>query len=106
MSYIKESTDKDAVFLFLENDRPLSFHRIAERENFVVWKFTPTTSEAIYEWHERKKWLTAVSADISKLDSLINKYRIHYVIGSNNLNNKLLYPVFSEGDLSLYKIMR
>lgn len=104
MDYIHENTAKDAKFLFTIWDQPLSFHRKAEREPFVTWKFTPTLSQAIYEQYDRQLWKNRVTKNISFLDPLIEKYKVDYLISRRDLNDPLLRLVKTFGDLHLYSV--
>jgi hypothetical protein len=106
IQYIKENTNKEDVFLFFEPGGPISFTRLAERENFIVWKFTPTKSEAIYEIYQRKQLLSQLRGDITRINTLANKYKVDYLVTSVKTTYPSLIPVKSFGELTLYKLKR
>lgn len=102
--YIKQNTTKGDVFLVFEKDHPLSFHRLAERKRFVVWKFTPTKSEAIYDWYQRYLIKERLLEDITVLEELSQKYKVDYLISTETLNSNLITEQKKTGDVILYKI--
>ncbi len=104
MEYIKNNTLKEDVFLFTLKEIPLSFHRIAEREAFVVWKFTPTSSKSIYQWYNREEWRKRVAQNISLIDELKKLYRVDYVISDSTYEYSTLKLAKSIGRINLYMV--
>ena len=101
--YIKTNTPEKAVFLLLDNDYPLSFHRLANRERFVVRKFTPTRSENIYTWYIRQLWKEMLEKDIGLLDEFNKRFSVDYIISSEQLDHPLLSIEYSTNDYCLYR---
>jgi hypothetical protein len=104
MDYCSRNTSENDVFLLLYKDVPCYFNRLARRENFVVWKFTPTDSRTIYEWYQREQWKNKVLGNPGYIDALTKKYTINYIISSHTLRNPKLVPVKSFDNLMLYKV--
>ena len=104
MDYIRENTRKEDVILILFRDDPAYFQRLAERESFVVWKYTPTTSTDIYEWYERERLKNKIKQNIANLSLLTGKYRVNYVIGTGTYRNSMLEMVYSLDNLYLYRV--
>ncbi len=104
MEYSKLNTPKESVFLFLDGDNPISFIRFAERERFVVEKYTPTMSRTIYEWHSRIICKQKLQKDISLIDSVKSIYRIDYLVSDSSLTYPSLKPEKSFGKHTIYKV--
>jgi hypothetical protein len=105
IDYIKANTDKHNVFMLLDDDYPLAFTRLTGRDRFVVWKFTPTKSQTIYEWYMRQKWKELLYADMDNLELFTNFYNVDYIISSEEQENSLLHKVISYGDVKMYEIV-
>lgn len=106
IDYIKTNTDKQDVFMLLDNDYPLSFTRLTERDRFVVWKFTPTKSKAIYDWYIREKWKELLRADMNNIELFTHFYNVDYIISSRKQENSLLHKVISYGNVTMYEIAK
>jgi hypothetical protein len=105
MCYIREETDTEDVILLLFRDAPLSFHRFTERESFVVWKFIPTRSRALFEIYDRQIWKQRLAEDISLLGELTKEYRLDYLVSPLDLESDLLQPIKKAGNLTLFKVL-
>jgi hypothetical protein len=106
IGYIKKNTPGSSVFIFPDSDRPYSFIRRAERERFVVEKFTPTTSAAIYEWYKRAQMKERIKQDISLIDSVSRAYQIDYMVSDSLYTYPSLILEKEFGNHKLYRIIR
>jgi hypothetical protein len=104
--YSKENTPGSSVFLFLDGDRPYSFIRRAERERFVVVKFTPTRSTTIYEWYNRALLKENLRKDIALIDSIKTAYQVDYLVTDSSYTHSSLVLEKQFGTHRLYKITR
>ncbi len=104
--FARTSTDKEAVFLFLDDNRYESFIRITNRERFVAYKFTPTKSKTIYIWYDRLMWKEKLRKDISLIDEVAAKYRIDYLFSEKRLEHPSLEIVREFGDYKIYKVKK
>ncbi len=104
IDYVRQNTPGSSVFLFVDSDRPLSFIRRAERERFVVVKFTPTRSEAIYEWHKRFQLKERIRKDIAVIDSVKKYYQIDYMVSDSLYNYPTLELEKVFGNHKLFKL--
>jgi hypothetical protein len=102
--YIRSSTPGSSVFMLLDDDRPCSFIRRTERERFVVEKFTPTKSQAIYEGYKRALLRKRIKRDISLIDSAKAFYRIDYLVTDSALNYPSVALEKKAGKHLLYRI--
>jgi hypothetical protein len=104
MDYVRTNTPKTSVFILLDHDKPYSFIRRTERERFVVMKFTPTSSRAIYEWYKRETLVERMRTRISLIDSLKTAYRVDYLVTDSTFTHPSLQIEKRFGTHNLYKI--
>jgi hypothetical protein len=104
IDYCHNYTPQKAVFLFLDSDVPFSFIRRAERERFAVEKFTPTKSQAIYEWYNRLKCKENLRKNISLIDSVNSMYSFEFLISDSVLTSSSLSIERKFGSHFLYKV--
>jgi hypothetical protein len=104
IEYIKKTTPGSDIFMMIDSDRPLSFIRRAERERFVVVKFTPTRSTAIYEWHKRALLKKRIKRDIRLIDSVKTVYQVNYLLTDSTLTYPSVTLEKRIGKHSLYKV--
>lgn len=106
ITYTRENTPGSSVFIFPDGDRPYSFIRKAERERFVVKKFTPTKSATIYEWYKREQLKMRLRKDISLIDSISTVYQVNYLVSDSAYNYPSLMPEKEFGTHKLYRISK
>ena len=83
-TYIKQNTDpKSLIFSY---DELLSLSRKTERNLFSVYKFIPSQLSKIPEWYNRIIEKQEVLSDPSKLNDLVNKYGIDYILVPKNID--------------------
>jgi hypothetical protein len=104
IEYVKENTPGSSVFIFPDGDRPYAFIRMAERERFVVNKFTPTKSAAIYEWYQRSLLKEALRKDISLIDSIKTSYKVNYLVSDSLYSYTGIILEKKFGSHNLYRI--
>jgi hypothetical protein len=104
IGYVRDNTPGSAVFLFLDDDLPLSFIRRAEREQFVVIKFTPTRSTAIYEWYTRAMIKDKLQDNIELIDSVSTAYQVDYMVSDSAYQHPMLEVEKQFGDHYLFRI--
>jgi len=104
IEYAKENSPRNAVFLFVDGDRPYSFIRRAERERFVVVKFTPTKSTTLYEWYRRAIIKVRLRENISLIDSVKTAYPVHYLVSDSLYSHPSIKPEKEFGSHILYRV--
>ena len=104
IDYVKKNTPGSAVFIFPDGDKPWSFIRRAERERFVVEKFTPTKSRTIAEWYKRAMLKERLKKDISLIDSMKTQYQIDYLVSDSSYIYPSLSLVNHFGPHNLYQV--
>lgn len=102
--FSKNNTDPESVFLFLDSDKPFSFVRRAERDRFVINKFTPTNNQIIFEWYQRQLIKSKIAEDISNISLLQDKYKVNYLVSEKSLLHKQLTLLKQFGTYYLYCI--
>ena len=103
--YIRKETDKDAlIFSFIKD---VSITRKTERSLFSVEKFIPAEVKKINQWYSDQKAKKSVLQEPSKIDSLIKKEPINYVLCPKNIVMNDQFVIDHENDyLTLYKVMK
>jgi hypothetical protein len=104
IGFVKENTPGSSVFIFPDGDRPLSFIRRAERERFVVEKFTPTKSTTICEWYKRAIVKRRLKSDIALIDSIKQVYQVNYLVSDSLYRYPSLIPEKQFGKHRIYRI--
>ncbi len=104
IDYVRKNTPGSAVFIFPDSDDPVSFIRRAERERFVVVKFTPTKSRTIAEWYKRALLKERLKKDISLIDSMKTVYQIDYLVSDSSYTYPSLSLVNRFGPHNLYQV--
>lgn len=105
ISYVRHNTPEKSVFMFVDGDRPYSFMRRAERERFVVEKFTPTKSRTIYEWYRRAGIKKRLRDDIILIDSVKAAYTLNYLVSDSLYINSSIVLEREFGKHKLYRVM-
>jgi len=104
IEYAKENSPRNAVFLFVDGDRPYSFIRRAERERFVVVKFTPTKSTTLYEWYRRAIIKERLRENISLIDSVKTAYPVQFLVSDSLYSHPSIEPEKQFGSHILYRV--
>jgi hypothetical protein len=105
VNYVKNNTNQGDVFLNL-GDLDISFSRITRRDEFVLMKFDPGGGQKIYEWYTRIKIRNALWDDLSQIQNLKQKYRLHYFLTDHPVEERnSLKLIFQNKAYCLYKIL-
>ena len=111
-TYIANHTDQDDIILYLDNPTgdiedvysSLTLTRKTRRSRFVSYKFIPAELGKIPEWYDRVLMKQAVSADINRLPTLRERYRVDYLLTTQNIHSPQLRLVYSKLPYLLYEV--
>ncbi|MEM6965292.1 MAG: hypothetical protein AAF573_11035, partial [Bacteroidota bacterium] len=114
ISFLKQETSPSATIMVLGNRTAseearqkdtfaLDLMRRTARENFVHFKFVPSTPNKMYEWYQRLKAVDRVEEEPQYFATLQKKYSIDYVLTSADflLNGKV---VLQNDRFTVYKV--
>jgi hypothetical protein len=102
-----KTTNRDDVFLILlEGQKPShkSFSRRSGRENFFIFQFTPHGPIEFQNWYQKSADHYFANIFRTEVDSILNKYKIDFVVADSPLSESSLKHEFDSGNYFVYSV--
>ncbi len=102
--FIRENTPPDSKILFLgsEMDCDLSLTRKMQRDNFVVYKFTPAGTSTVLNWYDRVQEREQISKQFEHVFETRKKYRIDYLMSEQKIASDSISLIFNNDKYYIY----
>jgi hypothetical protein len=110
INFVRQHTKPTDSFILLNmgNFRSTSeymrFTRVAERENFVVFKFVPAGTQKLYEWFVRNQLLGKLEKAPTDIPKIAHTYGIDYIVTQSNLHQAVGRKIYENEVYQIYKI--
>jgi hypothetical protein len=111
IQFVRQHTRPGDAFILLNmgNIRSASeymkFTRLAERENFVVFKFVPAGTKKLYDWYVRNQLLGQMEKTPAKISEIARTYSVNYVVSPNALQADGIRKIYENDVYRVYEII-
>jgi hypothetical protein len=110
IDFVRQHTQPTDSFILLKmgNIRSTSeymkFTRVAERDNFVVFKFVPAGTRKLYDWYVRNQLLGQMEKSPAEIPEIARAYSVNYVISPEELQVDALRKIYENEVYRVYAI--
>lgn len=106
IEFARNETAPNSVFFLIVDRQTIphkSFTRLANRENFFIFKFTPHGTYYFYEWYLRSEVFYQINQNRERIDELTTNKTIDYLVADSELSTTMFELVEVFGKYKVYK---